>query len=243
MPGRTDPEMSLNAGPPVSSSGGGASGKATYLTIGICGSAIERQVGVQTRVCVELRAAHADFLRVGQVSAKDPDARVCDLCLKVLDLGDVGREVRRHAAQELGLQPHFDVAHVFGLDAGRRDHRLVGRVSRHAVQIQANRLETGRVSRVDVDRPGDAVGGGDLPRQIRVVDIRLIFLRRQNRPLQRDQRRIAGLQPAVDLLVEVDVLLVVVESKSRKQTQTIGERNFDLAEQGARSYFRISRID
>ena len=110
-----------------------------------------------------------------------------------------------------------------GLTRGRRDHRPVRRVGRHAVQVEADRLETGRVGRVGVDRPGDAVGGGDLPGQIRVVDVGLIFLRRQNRQLQRDQRRIAGLQPAVDLLVEVDVLLVVVEAKARKQTQAIGD--------------------
>ena len=42
--------------------------------------------------------------------------------------------------------------------------------------------------------------------------------------LQRDQRRIGRLQAAVDLLVEVHVLLVVVEPEAGQQPQAIGDR-------------------
>ena len=63
------------------------------------------------------------------------------------------------------------------------------------------------------------------------LDIRLIGLRRQDRLLQRDQRGIGGLQAAVNLLVEVHVLLVVVEPEAGKQPQAIGHRPLELAEQ------------
>ena len=49
--------------------------------------------------------------------------------------------------------------------------------------------------------------------------------------LQRDQRGIGRLQAAIDLLVEVHVLLVVVEPEAGQQAQAIGDRPFELAEQ------------
>ena len=52
----------------------------------------------------------------------------------------------------------------------------------------------------------------------------------QNREFQRDQRRIGRLQSTVDRLVEVDVLLVVVESKTRQHAETIRDQPFDLSE-------------
>ena len=78
---------------------------------------------------------------------------------------------------------------------------------------------------------GEPVGRGDLTRQVRVIDIGLVGLRREDRALQRDQRGIGGLQTAVDLLVEVHVLLVVVEPEAGQQAQAIGDRPFELAEQ------------
>ena len=41
---------------------------------------------------------------------------------------------------------------------------------------------------------------------------------------------IRRLQAAVDLLIEIDVLLVVVESQAGKQPQAIGDRPRQLAE-------------
>ena len=44
--------------------------------------------------------------------------------------------------------------------------------------------------------------------------------------LQRDQRRVGRLQSAVDLLVEIALLLVVVEPQARQEAQAIGQREF-----------------
>ena len=54
------------------------------------------------------------------------------------------------------------------------------------------------------------------------LDVRLVGLRREDRQLQRDQRRIGRLQAAVDLLIEIHVLLVVVEAEAGQQAQAIG---------------------
>ena len=78
---------------------------------------------------------------------------------------------------------------------------------------------------------GDLVGRRHLARQVGVVDVRRVGLRREDRALQRDQRGIGRLQAAVDLLVEVHVLLVVVEPQAGQQAQAIGDRPFELAEQ------------
>ena len=128
--------------------------------------------------------------------------------------------------------PDLDVAHVLGLDRGRGDHRPVQRVGRDAVQVEPDRLEAGRVGRVGVDALRECVRRGDLSRQIGVVHVGLVGLRREDRLLQGNQRRVGRLQATVDLLVEVDVLLVVVEAQSRQQAQPIGERQLDLAEHG-----------
>ena len=77
----------------------------------------------------------------------------------------------------------------------------------------------------------DFVGQRHLTRQVGVVDVRRVGLRREDRTLQRDQRGVGRLQAAIDLLVEVHVLLVVVESQAGKQAQAIGDRPFELAEQ------------
>ena len=111
-----------------------------------------------------------------------------------------------------------------GLTVAADEHRPAQRVGRHAVQVEADRLEAGRVGRVGVDARRDLVGGGDLPRQVGVVDVGRVRLRREHRALQRDERRIGRLQAAVDLLVEVHVLLVVVEPQARQQAQAIGDR-------------------
>ena len=71
------------------------------------------------------------------------------------------------------------------------------------------------------------IGGRELSGQVGVVDVRLVLLRREHRQLQRDQRRIGGLQAAVDLLVEVDVLLVVVEAQAGQQAQAVADRDFE----------------
>ena len=59
------------------------------------------------------------------------------------------------------------------------------------------------------------------PDVLRVVHVRRVRLRRQDRELQRDQRRVGRLQSAVDLLVEIDVLLVVVEPQAGQQSQAV----------------------
>ena len=64
-------------------------------------------------------------------------------------------------------------------------------------------------------RVGDLVRHRQLPGQVRVVDVGRVGLRREDRELQRDQRRVGRLQSAVDLLIEVHVLLVVVEAQAR----------------------------
>ena len=53
--------------------------------------------------------------------------------------------------KRLGLQPDLDVAHVLGLDGRRGEDRPVQRVGRHAVQVEADRLEAGRIGRIGVD--------------------------------------------------------------------------------------------
>src|SRR5262245_30436284 len=72
----------------------------------------------------------------------------------------------------------------------------------------------------------------DLAGEVRIVDVGLVGLRRENRSLQGDQRRVVGLQATIHLLIEVDVLLVVIEPKSWQQAKAIAEGQFDLAEQG-----------
>jgi hypothetical protein len=73
------------------------------------------------------------------------------------------------------------------------------------------------------------------PRRVRVAHIRLVRLRREDRSLQRNQRRIVGLQSAVDLLIEVHLLLVVVDADARQHAQTIDHAPLSLAEhRGAR---------
>ena len=108
-----------------------------------------------------------------------------------------------------------------GLDRRRGEHRLVVGVGRHAVQIEAHRLEAGRVGRIGVDRARHLVGGRELARQVGIVNIGRIALWREHRTLQRDQRGIGRLQTAVDLLVEHHVLLVVVQAKSGQQSQPV----------------------
>ena len=133
--------------------------------------------------------------------------------------------------KRLGLQADFDVTLVLGFDGRRLESGLTGGVGGHAGKVQADRLEAGRIGRKGIDAPDDLIRGRHLARDIGVIDIRLIGLRRKNRALQRDQRGIRRLQSAIDLRVVVDVLLVVVESQAGQQAQTIRERPFELAEE------------
>ena len=146
--------------------------------------------------------------------------------MSVLNSGDVGRDARNR----LGLDADLDVPHVLGLDRRRRQHRPAQRVGRHAIQVEADGLEAGGVGGVRVHRLGDLVGHRHLARQVRVVDVGRVRLRCEHRPLQRDEHGVGGLQAAVDLLIEVHVLLVVVEPQARHQPQAVGDRPFELAE-------------
>ena len=72
--------------------------------------------------------------------------------------GVVDGDVRRDAPKRLGLQPDLEVAHVLGLDRRGGEDGLVRRVGGHAVQVEADRLEAGRIGRIGVDALGDLVG-------------------------------------------------------------------------------------
>ena len=81
-------------------------------------------------------------------------------------------------------------------------------------------------------RARSLVGGRHLSGEVGVVDVRCVSLRREDRALQRDERRVGRLQPAVDLLIEVHVLLVVVEARPGQQAKPVGDGPLDLAEDG-----------
>src|SRR6185295_13411061 len=72
--------------------------------------------------------------------------------------------------------------------------------------------------------------GADLSRGVRVADVRAVGLWREDRLLQGNQGRIGGLQSAVDLLIEGNVLVVVVHAQTRQDAQPVGKRPLDLAE-------------
>ena len=126
--------------------------------------------------------------------------------------------------KRLGLHADLDVPHVLGLHGRGREHRPVRASVGTPFRLRPTDLKLGRVGRVGVDAPRDLVGHASPARQVGVVDVAVVGLRRQHRSLQRDQRRIGRLQAAVDLLVEVDVLLVVVEPETGQQAQAIGDR-------------------
>ena len=87
--------MSFTCGPPVSSSGGGASGKETYFPSVGRDRAIERRFSLTLRVAVELDTAHSNLLCIGQVATQDANARIHNLRLEVLHLRIEYRKVRR----------------------------------------------------------------------------------------------------------------------------------------------------
>ena len=103
---------------------------------------------VHPGAAVELDAAHAHFLGVGEIAAKHADAGVHDLRLEVLDLGVVDGEVRRDAVERLRLQSDLDVAHVLGLDGRGREDGPAQRVGWHAAKVETDRLEAGRIGRI-----------------------------------------------------------------------------------------------
>ena len=120
--------------------------------------------------------------------------------------------------------------HILGLHRRRRQNRPSQRVGRDAVQVETNGLEAGRVRPVGVHCIGELVRHGELPGRVRIIDVGGVCLRREDRELQRDERRIRRLQSAVDGLVEVHVLLVVVESQPREDAKAIRDEPFELAE-------------
>ena len=57
--------------------------------VGVGGGTIDGQAAVESARAVELDAAHAHLLGVGEIAAQHPDAGVDDLRLEILDPGVV----------------------------------------------------------------------------------------------------------------------------------------------------------
>src|SRR4029079_13401612 len=138
---------------------------------GIGGGAVEREVGVDADATVKLPAAHAHLLGGGEVAADHADGTVGDLRLEVLDLRLENGDVCRDVTERRGLQPELDVAHVFRLDGRRGEDRVARRVGRQAVQVEADRLEAGRIGRIGVDALGHLVGRGDLTGRVGIAHV------------------------------------------------------------------------
>ena len=110
------------------------------------------------------------------------------------------------------------------------ERRLAEGVGRHAGQVEPDRLKL--VAYVaNASASGDPVRGGQLARHVGVVHVGLIRLRREDRPLQRDERGIGRLQAAVDLRIVIHGLLVVVEPEAWQEPQSIVHRPFELSEE------------
>jgi hypothetical protein len=75
---------------------------------------------------------------------------------------------------------------------------------------------------------------------ITVADVGLVSEGRQNRPLQSNQRGIGSLKTTVHLLIVIEFLLVIVDSKSGRDLQPIGQSKLNLSE-GSRA--RIPKIE
>ena len=122
--------MSFACGPPVSSSGGGASGKRDVDAVRVSSGAVDGKVAAHPGTAVELGAADTHAFGVGKVAAQDAHLRVDDVRLVVLDVGPEHGDVGGDARPRLGLHAGLDVVRVLGLDRCHLQRRPAKRVER-----------------------------------------------------------------------------------------------------------------
>ena len=125
------------------------------------------------RVGIELDAAHAYLLGIGQIAAQHADAGIRHLRLEVVNGRVVEREVGDDAAERLGLHPDLELRVSSGLTTAAESTGRPSGIGRQAVQVETDRLEAGRIGGVRVDRLGQAVRRRQLSREVGVVDVGL----------------------------------------------------------------------
>ncbi len=122
------------------------------------------------------------------------------------------------------------MTHVFRRHRSCCQGRVARGVRRNAAEIHPDRLEARGVCRVGVRFLREVVRERELTGEIGIGDVGDVGLRRQNAPLQCDQRRVVGLEPARYARIVVSVFRVLVEAQTGNQPQAISEFPFELAE-------------
>ena len=212
--------------------------EAQVAGVGMGAVEVEAEPGHRPGRDLQLDAAGAHLVGIGEVAAQHAELAVGDGRLIVVDLRPERGEVHgQPPVEEAGLEAELEMVDRLGLDRGGAQDRLVGRVERQARQIDAAGFERPRIGRIAEHVGGKLIGQGEVAGDVPVAELRPVALRRQGGALvahhARRRRRIADDQIAGavghDRVVAAG-LAVVIDAQAGLERQPVGELPAELAE-------------